>query len=118
MKVLLIDDDAWQLELFERELLQAKHVVIKASNVYDAIAELDDALPDVVVLDLMLPGSNGITLLNEMRSYDDLAELPVVVVSGSRVETRTLTAYGVKSVLDKAKIHPGDLLAAINEVIK
>ncbi len=58
-----------------------------------AAAGSPDPLPDVVLLDLRLPGMDGLELLKAIRAMDELADLPVVILTTSEAEWDKLKAY-------------------------
>lgn len=116
MKVLIIDDDQWQADLYCLELQQNAHQCVVANDAYSAISLIDNDPPDVIVLDLLLPGSNGIALLHELRSYGDLTTIPVIIISSEAVLENTLKGYGVVRTLDKTTLNQGDVLAAVEAV--
>ena len=114
-KVLLLDDDRWLAELLAGELQGAGYQVKIAEHTLDAITAIDEFTPDVITLDVFMPGPNGIVLLHELQSYTDLAQIPVVLCtsSASDIPTVSARAYGVTSVLDKTTMQPGDVVAAV-----
>ena len=78
---------------------------------------LDEQLVDVIVLDMLLAVETGMALLNELRGYDDLAAIPVVVfTSMSDLTLEVLSSYGVRAVLEKATATPEDVVQALREV--
>ena len=93
--------------------LMTKHF----SNVIDAVAEMNEDVPDVIFLDVLLDGPDGFTLLNEMASYDDTARVPIVIVSSLDIR-QDLKDYGVVAVLDKATMTPEDVAVALLMVAK
>lgn len=117
--VLLIDDDRWLLDHYERVLTHAGFRVRSAVNALDGIEAIDRLHPDVIVLDIFMPGPNGIVLLHEIRSHSGLAQIPVIVCSNSALDLSSgqLSAYGVYATLDKATMHPDDLVSAIKKVL-
>lgn len=87
---------------------------------YDAIAPLDvlsDRLPDAILLDVMLTGPDGFSFLNELLSYSDTARIPVVLISTLDLSGRNLEHYGVVQYLDKAKMTPEDINAALRQAL-
>lgn len=117
--VLLIEDDAWLRETFEITLTQAGYSVATAGDALAALDKLDEWTPDVVVLDVFLPGPNGLQLLHEMRSHQDLGAIPAVIVTTSAeyFSNTDMASYGVVRVLDKAALHPRDLVAAVGKAL-
>lgn len=116
---LIVEDDSWQAEQYIRTLGEAG---IRARAVPHALAAMDSvdaALPDVVVLDVLLAGPNAFTLLHEFRSHPDLAGIPVVLCTtiADQLTAEDLKAYGVRTVLDKTTMKPGDLVTAIKKVL-
>lgn len=118
MNVLVIEDNRWQREETVRMLRSAGMTVRQAGNVLDAIEMIDRVTPDVLLLDMMLPGSNGMTLLHELRSHDDLARIPVVVCSSHDFKLAELQSYGVVGVLSKTTMRPVDIVAAVRGAVR
>jgi two-component system, OmpR family, phosphate regulon response regulator PhoB len=84
--VLVVEDDADLRYLFRISLAVAGFDVRVAADGYQALAALEDHLPDAVVLDLGLPRVSGFTVLEEITAREDIRNLPVVVVTGLDVQ--------------------------------
>lgn len=115
--VQIIDDDPWQVEHFERQLAQSGFRVSSATNALAAIDMIDSEMPDVMVVDMMMPGPNGMTLLHELQSHVDLARIPVIVCSSLSLDLAALSPYGVTAVLDKTTMTQTDLVAEVKKAI-
>ncbi len=117
--VLIVEDDEWMAAHHLRTLEAAGMKVTTVSHALAAMDTLETNQPDVLVLDVLLPGPNAFTLLHELRSHADLASIPVILCTNSadQLTEEDLTAYGVKRVLDKTKMHPQDLEAAVKKVV-
>lgn len=117
MNVLIVEDNKWQREEMARLLQTADTTIIQAAHVLDAIEVIDEQIPDVIVLDMMLPGPNGMTLLHELRTHTDLAQIPVVVCSSHELQLSELRPYGVVAVLAKASMTPQQIVASIQGAV-
>lgn len=118
-RVLLIDDDAWLGEQFAHALEQAGFDVATCRNGLEGMDQIDAYRPDCVVLDLFMPGPNGIVLIHELRSHDDLTRIPVILCtnSASDIDPKALQEYGVARLLDKVTMVPDDLVAAVRKAL-
>jgi CheY-like chemotaxis protein len=82
-KVLVVDDDANMRELVTIRLQRAGHQVLSADSGDAALTVLHSrGAPDVVVLDVTMPGMTGLELLPAMRAIDGLENLPAIFLSG------------------------------------
>jgi DNA-binding response OmpR family regulator len=81
--ILLVDDDALMRRSLAFHLEQAGYQVHTAANGEDAISFVHNSPPDLVVLDIGLPGIDGLDTLREIKSKDDL---PVIFLTGRRRE--------------------------------
>jgi len=79
--VLVIDDDPSVGDLMTRFLHKNGFRAIVATNADDGLAEARRHLPDVITLDVMMPGKDGWHVLKALKSDPDLAEIPVVMAS-------------------------------------
>lgn len=117
-KVLLVEDDAWLAEVEEKVLAEAGYDVTSTLHALAAIDLLDTFTPDVIILDVLLSGSTAFAFLNELQSHPDTSAVPVVLCTNlaEQLSSSQLKAYGVKRVVDKTTMHPGDLVVAVRAV--
>ena len=113
-RVLIVDDDRWFADLLAHGLRAAGFVVDIVGDAISGLARIDTHQPHLIVLDMFMPGPNGIVLLHELQSYSDLGQIPVVVCTNSAadISERDLLPYGVSRVLDKTTMAPDDVVAA------
>ncbi len=86
-RVLVVDDDPAMLELLEAYLSRQGYRVFGVRNGEDALGTLDDTQPDLIILDLVLPGMGGLDVLRQLKQA--LPRVPVVMFSG-HAHTRTV----------------------------
>jgi CheY-like chemotaxis protein len=81
-RVLVVDDDPDLLTLVEMQLRHQGHRVLTAGSGPDALALVaDEGAPDIAVLDVAMPGMNGLALLSELRARKGLEHLPAIFLS-------------------------------------
>ena len=81
-RVLIVDDDDDFRSLMKTQLNHAGYDVLDARDAESAIQIARTARPDVITVDLLMPGIDGIGFIDRLRREDGLANIPVVVVSG------------------------------------
>lgn len=85
-KVLIVDDELNILELLEFNLKKEGYNVLRADTGEKAVSVLDQVHPDIVLLDQMLPGLDGLGVLKKMRSIQMMADIPVIMVTARSEE--------------------------------
>jgi signal transduction histidine kinase len=80
-KVLVVDDEPRNVRLMEGILLTADYDVATAANGVEALAQVAADCPDVVLLDVMMPGMNGFEVCRQLKADDRTAFLPVVMAT-------------------------------------
>ena len=113
MNVLIIEDDQWLAELYMAKLTRKGYQVVVTYDALTAMDEIDAQRPGVIILDLLLPASNGLAFLHELRTYEDTRHIPVIVATTVAMNPRELEGYGVSAVLDKTTMTPDSLYSAI-----
>lgn len=119
-RVLMIEDDETIASMY-RLRLEAEGWEVHVSETGEAGVELAASLlPDAVVLDIMLPGIDGIEVLRRLRASEATRDLRVVVLSNSAglpesaEEARRL---GIVEWLVKSRVSPSQLLERLDEVV-
>jgi len=81
-KILIVDDDPFNLDLLEQELTDKGYVIERANSGEEALKKVESFQPELILLDYMMPGMNGVEALKEIRKRGN--DIPVAMI----------TAYG------------------------
>ena len=82
-RVLIVDDDDDFRALMKKQLTHAGYVVLDARDAESALQIARTSRPDVITVDLLMPGTDGWAFIDRLRREDGLARIPIVVVSGA-----------------------------------
>jgi len=116
--VLVVDDEPMTRTLLQLMLAPADCEVIEAEDGLDALEKIKAGLPDVVVLDVMMPNMDGLTLCRILRQDPHTAELPIILLSAktnAEAIQEGLLAGANKYLTKPVARH--DLVASIEEVL-
>lgn len=115
--VLLIEDEANIAEAIRFILSRDGWLVDLHGNGADALSRLRSARPDVVILDLMLPGRSGLEILADMRADPDLKDVPVLMLTarGQERDREAASKAGATRFIAKPFAN-GDVLACVREL--
>jgi DNA-binding response OmpR family regulator len=111
--VLIADDDALVRGVLRMALSRAGYTVVEARDAADALAVAQQSDPDIVVLDINMPGGTVHETLGSLR--DRRPELPVLVLSGENSPPADL--IGARSDFARKPIELDDLLARIQTLL-
>jgi DNA-binding response OmpR family regulator len=112
-RILIVEDDADLRRLFRTRLTIEGFDVEETGNGLDALRTIENHAPDLVVLDLVLPGLDGVSISQEIAGRALTNQIPVVVVTGSSVPK---SALRVACVLRKP-IDPDELVEVVRECL-
>ncbi len=79
--ILVIDDNPTNCDLLSRQLKRQAHTVTIATNAQQALRLLKAVPYDLILLDVIMPGMNGIELLQQLKRHDDWRHIPVIMIS-------------------------------------
>jgi len=85
-KILLVEDEEALREVVTFNVRNAGHDVVETDNANDALMLLDDFLPDLILLDIMLPGLKGDQFLSLIRANGKFEKIPVIIISAKSSE--------------------------------
>jgi DNA-binding response OmpR family regulator len=116
MKILVVDDDPNILQLVNIQLSQAGYTVLKAVDGMEALALVEEDIPDLAVVDVMMPKMDGYTLTRELRA---LADIPVLLLTakGELEDKEKGFLAGADDYVVKP-FEPKELLFRVNAILR
>ena len=118
-KILIVDDEMATLLPLKRSLESEGYIVIEACNGYEAIKKSKLEMPELIILDLMMPGMDGIEVCNQLKK-DSLTERIPVIMLTARDEVRDKVKgleMGADDYVTKP-FHLNELEARIRNILK
>lgn len=114
-KILIIEDDVFLGDVLTQKLKNEEFEVVLSRDGLEGFQKIKSFLPDLILLDIILPNMNGYEILEAKQKDPALVGIPVVVVSnsGQPVEINRALALGVKDYLVKAQFDPEEVLVKV-----
>ncbi|HMN64501.1 MAG: phosphate regulon transcriptional regulator PhoB [Burkholderiaceae bacterium] len=118
-KILIVEDEPAIRELIAVNLRHAGYTVSEAETAEAARIQLDAALPDLVLLDWMLPGQSGVEFARKLRAEARTAKLPIVMLTARAQEGDKLQGFdvGADDYVTKP-FSPRELLARVRALLR
>ena len=118
--ILIIEDDRFLRELITRKLTQEDFNVSEAVDGEEGIKKLKKEKPDLVLLDLILPGIDGFEVLSQAKKDPEISSIPIIILSnlGQKDDVEKGMKLGANGYLIKAHFAPGEIIEKIKTILK
>lgn len=118
-KVLLVDDSKIVQQMYVNKLISEQFTVLTADNGIEAIKILSRELPDIILLDLVMPVLDGYKVLQVLKKDQRFSSIPVLVFSarGRPEEIEKALALGASGYIVKATTKPNEVIEEIRKVL-
>lgn len=120
-KILIIEDDQFLLNIYATAFEKDGFKVVTSENGEDGLEQIRKNKPDIILLDIMLPGeTNGLDLLEEKSKDRDIAKIPVMILSNLE-DDKTISEglkLGANGYFIKSQSTPDDVVRNIKTIIK
>lgn len=118
-KILIIEDDKFLSQVLKGRLEKEGFAVLQAFDGEEGIAALKKELPDLVLLDIIMPKVSGFEILEQISIDPQLQGVPVVVVSnlGQESDLQKVERLGIKHYFIKVQVSIEDLVTTIKNLM-
>ncbi|WP_372369865.1 response regulator [Candidatus Uabimicrobium sp. HlEnr_7] len=118
--ILIVEDDQDMQEMMMRSLEKQGYTAIVAENGQSALQKIEKNVPDLILLDLLMPQMDGFEFLVKLRTDSQWQNIPVVVVSAKNItkEDREKLSGSVQKIIEKSELSSDDLMKKISTLIK
>jgi len=119
-KILIVEDDRFLRELIARKLKNEGYEVAEAVDGEEGLKRIKEERPNLVLLDLILPGIDGFEVLEKAKKDPETAQIPVIILSnlGQREEVERGLKLGATDYLIKAHFTPGEIIEKIKNILR
>lgn len=118
-QILVVDDERHIVRLVEVNLERVGYDVISAYDGIEAIEKVKAQMPDMIILDVMMPRMDGFEVLKELRSDSETKDIPVIMLTAKAQDADIFKGWssGVDSYLTKP-FNPRELLAFVERIFQ
>jgi DNA-binding response OmpR family regulator len=118
--VLLVEDDTFVSDIYTMKLTAEGFNVVLASNGMEALKKLEELVPDIILLDVIMPYVSGMEVLHKIKSQENLKKIPVILLTNVSEKEKIEEALGIGAddYLIKSHFTPSEVLAKINSFLK
>jgi DNA-binding response OmpR family regulator len=118
-KIMWVEDDLLLSDMISRKCSINECTLLHAVDSTQAFDILSKETPDIIILDILLPGKNGFEILEEIKKADSTKNIPVVILSnfGQKEEIEKGLTLGADKYLVKATLTLDEILSQVNEVL-
>ena len=118
--ILVVEDDKFLRELLIRKLKDEGFEVSMAVDGKEALRKIKEELPQLILLDLVLPGIDGFGILEQIKKDPRTGKIPVIILSnlGQREEVERGLELGADDYLIKAHFTPNDIIKRVKKLLE
>lgn len=118
--VLLVEDNDFIRKMYQFKLAKSGIDVVETSDGESALKAIKDHTPDVVLLDIMMPGISGIDVLKKLKEDGLVPKLPVIVLTNvmNQSSIKQAKELGAKDYIVKTDLTPSQVLDKIQTYLK
>jgi len=119
-KILVIEDDKFLRELMTEELKREGFFVVSVIDGEEGLEKIPQEIPDLVLLDLILPGIDGFEVLKRIKENPSISKIPVIILSnlGQKDNIDKGMNLGATDYLIKAHFTPREIIAKVKTMFK
>ena len=119
-KILIVEDDKFLRELIAKKLQSENYQAIEAKNGEEGVQKIIAEKPNLILLDLILPGIDGFEVHKQAKENPLTTEIPVIILSnlGQRDDIEKGLGLGATDFLIKAHFTPKEIIDKIKAILK
>lgn len=117
-KILIVEDEKVLSKALNIEILKSGFEVYSAYDGTSGLADVKNIHPDIIILDLLLPGMDGFEFIHEVRSNPETEKTPIIVLSnlGQEKDVNKAMALGANAYFIKTSIDLSDIATLIKQL--
>ena len=120
LKIFIVEDDQFLRDLFVMKLKKEKAIVFESDDGEDALKKIKSEMPDLVLLDIVLPKMDGFDVLKKIKEDADINKIPIILLTnlGQDFDVERGLKLGAAAYIVKAHFTPSGIIKKIQEILQ
>lgn len=118
-KLLLIEDDPFIRDIYNVKFSQEGFEVSMAENGVEALKKMEQLVPDVILLDIIMPYMDGMETLKNIRNKEEWKKIPVIMLTNISEKEKITESedYGISDYLIKSQFTPSEVVQKVKNLL-
>jgi DNA-binding response OmpR family regulator len=118
--ILLVEDDAFVSDIYQTKISSEGFDMMVAENGLEAIKRLEEKIPDLILLDIVMPYMDGIDTLKKIKAEEKWKKIPIILLTNLSEKDKIKEALeiGATDYLIKSHFTPSEVISKVNMVLK
>lgn len=116
-KILVVDDEAILVEMITMRLEDNGYDVVSAYDGFEGLSKAEQMRPDLIILDIGMPGMDGLAVLRKIRQSDQIKDVKVIMLTASGKNRGLFATEGISDYIIKP-FDTEDFLSRVDKVLK
>lgn len=119
-KILITEDDVFLINIYATKFEKSGYDVLIAENGEKGVAVVSKTIPDIILLDILMPKMNGLEFLEYLKKHDDFKSIPVILLTNlsQKDDVKKGLSLGAVDYLVKAHFMPSEVVAKVEDILK
>lgn len=119
-KILIVEDDVFIRDIYQVKFSQEGFDVTTAENGLEAVKKLELSVPDIMLLDIIMPYMDGMEVLKKIKSNDAWKEIPIIMLTNisEKEKVNEGMEQGVNDYLIKSHFTPSEVVQKVNTLLE
>jgi DNA-binding response OmpR family regulator len=117
--ILLVEDDAFVSDIYHTKLSQEGYNLMIAENGLEALKKIEEKIPDLILLDIVMPYMDGIEVLKKLKENEEWKKIPVIILTNlsQKEEVEEGLKIGANDYLIKSHFTPSEVVEKVKKLI-
>jgi DNA-binding response OmpR family regulator len=119
-KILLVEDDAFVSDIYQTRLEQEGYGLVLASNGMEAMKKIEEGIPDLILLDIVMPYMDGLEVLKKLKAQEKWKKIPVIILTNlsQKEEVEEGLGIGADDYLIKSHFTPTEVVGKVRNILE
>lgn len=120
-KILIVDDDDLVVRMYKKKFENEGYEVHTARDGEEGLQSVRSSVPDLMLLDVMMPRANGIEVLKKIKEDPHTRNIPVLILTNmgnSDAEVEKIIGLGASAYIVKANKKPSEIVSQVKEILR